>query len=168
MRKLALVAALAALSFTTAACGPDQAAAKPTKQTEAQKSAAAANSIVFTENAERDNIVKRVKLTSNPGQIGYIALTNMAGRPIAYYGVEGKITSSGKRLTAPWNTVRMDCGEFNCDREVTAPSDDGTWGSSDSYIYFWTTDGQYVQWSGDYIYSDQPFRLTEKPLIASE
>lgn len=166
MRKLAIVAALAAISLTTAAC--DEGPPKPVtaKQNEANKNQVAADSIVFTENAERDNIVKRIKLTSNPGQIGYVALTNMAGRPIAYYGVQGKITSSGKRLTAPWQGVRADCGEFSCDGFVDAPSDDGTWGSSDAYIYFWTTDGQYVQWSGEYIYSDQPFRLAEKPLIS--
>lgn len=166
MRKLTLAAALAAMTITLSACEPPPSKPVPAKQSEAAKNQAAADSIVFTDNAERDNILKRIQLTSNPGQIGYIALTNMAGRPVAYYGVKGKVTSSGKRLTAPWQAIRTDCGQHYCDGFVDAPSDDGTWGSSDAYIYFWTTDGQYVQWSGDYIYSDQPFRLTEAPLIS--
>lgn len=161
MRKLTMIAAalLASASITLAGCDPE--GATPVKEAEAQKNAAAANSIVFTDNAERDNIVARIKLTSNPGQIGYVALLNMGGRPIAYYGVKGKITSSGKRLTKPWEYSNRGANGFMVD----SPSDEGTYGSSDPYIYFWTTDGQYVQWSGEYFYSDQPFRLREAPLI---
>lgn len=114
------------------------------------------------QNAEQENIGRRLSLTMNPGQIGFIALFNQAGAPIAYYGVKGKITSSGKRLTAPvkeWNIYASNnvLGD--------APSDEGTWGSSDTYVYFWTVDGQYVQWNGPYLYSDKPFRLRTEPLV---
>ncbi len=165
MRKLTMIATalLASASLALTGCGEEQ--PKSAKSNEAAKAAAAANSRTFTENAEPDNIVKRIKLTSNPGQVGYIALLNMAGRPIAYYGVTGKVTSSGKRLTKPWEFARTDGGQYTIDTVVDGPSDEGTYGSSDPYIYFWTTGGQYVQWSGEYFYSDQPFRLREAPLI---
>jgi len=153
MRKLFIgIAAIAALALT--ACGPDE----PQKVTQSQKAAKAAESVTYSENAEIDNIKNRLELTSNPGALGFILLMNQAGQPIAYYGVKGKVTSSGKRLTKPFER------EFE-GRHVPAPSDEGTWGSSDPYVYFWTTSGQYIQWNGDYLYSDKPFRTRVEPLV---
>lgn len=139
----------------------------PTKISQAQKARAAAESIAFTENAEIDNIKKRLELTSNPGLTGFILLMNEAGQPIMYTGIVGKVTSSGKRLTAPVQKWKIDCGQ-SCWEEISdAPSDEGTWGHSDSYIYFWTTQGQYIQWNGKYLYSDKPFRTKVEPLVIS-
>ena len=99
-------------------------------------------------------------LTSKPGAIGFIVLMNEAGQPILYTNVKGKITSSGKRLTRPW----QDCPYVDCG-SVEGPSDEGTWGSSSPYIYFWDTNGVYHQWSGQYLYSDNPIRLRVAPLV---
>lgn len=129
-----------------------------TKHIEAGKAAQAAKSIQFTENAEIDNIKHRLELTSKPSAIGYVLLVNQMGQPIKYDTVKGKITSSGKRLTRPFD-YSTSYGV------ITSPSDEGTWGSSDSYIYYWTTSGQYVQWSGAYLYSDQPLRIEQPVLI---
>lgn len=125
-----------------------------TKNEEARKSQEAADSIKFSRNAERENIVKRLELTSNPSLTGFVVLLSEAGTPVAYHGIMGKITSSGKRLT---KTVDIN-------GHPTA-SDEGTFGSSDTYIYFWTTEGQYIQWNGKYLYSDKPIRLRQEPLI---
>lgn len=159
------IALISTVSLALAACGPVE-NQKSTKASEAEKSEAAANSIQFSENAERENIVARLKLTSNPGQIGYIALMSM-GRPVAYYGVKGKITSGSKRLTSPQEVRCLEVAEsVGCSQQmVESASDEGTYGSSNPYIFFWTTGGQYVQWNGEYVYSDQPFRLTTPPLI---
>ena len=79
-----------------------------------------------------------------------------------YTSVKGKITSGGKRLTRPDYVDLMDsCTD--CVRE--APSDEGTYGRSGEYVFFWTTNGQYVQWNGGYLYSDKPFRTNIKPLV---
>lgn len=131
-----------------------------TKKQESVKAAAAANSISFTENAEIENIKRRLILTAEVNKIGYIVLFNDAGQPIMYTTVKGKVTSGGKRLT------RED--------EVTgggvvrkSSSDEGTYGSSNPYIFFWDTRGQYHQWSGQYLYSDQPIRLRVEPLVVN-
>lgn len=155
---------IAALSLT--ACGPEN-TATPTsnKQSQSQKAAEAAGSISYTENAEIDNIKRRLELTSNPGQIGFILLLNEMGQPIMYSGVKGKITSSSKRLTSPIQYYDVDKGEWSGTELNQSPSDEGTWGSSDPYVYFWTTDGQYVQWNGKYLYSDKPFRTKVEPLV---
>lgn len=33
------------------------------------------------------------------------------------------------------------------------------------YIYFWTDSGQYVQWSGHYLYSNKQFNTRIEPLV---
>ena len=129
------------------------------KNTQADKAAAAANSITFTDNAEINNIKDRITLTSKPGLLGYVAIINKVGSVVMYTPVRGKITSGNKRLTKPWELHRTDCGPNYCVNTTEAPSDEGTYGSSNPYIYFWTPTGRYVQTSMEYIYSDQPLRL---------
>jgi len=160
MRKLILLAPLLCLAACKIPSPPPTA-----KNEQAEKAKLAADSITFSGNAEIENIQKRLELTSKPGAIGFILLLNEAGQPILYTSVTGKITSSTKRLTDPQQKVGIDCGQYCNETLGDAPSDDGTWGSSDPYIYFWTTGGQYMQWSGRYLYSDQPIRTRIEPLV---
>jgi len=136
------------------------------KNQQAEKAAAAAQSIKFDENAEIDNIKKRLELTADPGKYGFILLLNQAGQPILYEGVKGKVTSGGKRLTPPDRASSAWGGGQNTVTRAAA-SDEGTWGSSSAYIFYWNTDGVYRQWDGGYLYSDQPIRLRVEPLVIS-
>lgn len=165
MKRITL-AILAATSLTLAGCGqPSPTEPQPVKVDQAQKAAEAANSIQYSENAEIENIKRRLELTSNPGQIGFILLLNEMGQPIMYASVKGKVTSGAKRLTAPVQPWEVDKGEFGGTELNASPSDEGTWGSSGEYIFFWTVDGQYIQWNGKYMYSDKPFRTSIQPLV---
>jgi hypothetical protein len=167
MRYPAFIGAIAA-AVLLAACNGGGAAQPPVKNTQSQKAKEAANSIQFSENAEIDNIKKRLELTSQPGLLGFIVLLNEAGQPIMYEGVIGKVTSGGKRLTPTYQVVRnWDCGEWGCDKELPAPSDEGTFGSSGEYVFYWNTEGAYRQWSGKYLYSDKPLRLRVEPLVVT-
>lgn len=170
MKKLLLLA----LFFPVVGC-VDQTAGTPVKVTQSQKAAAAANTINFTENAEIDQIKSRLELTSSPSLLGYVVLMNEAGQPVLYTSVKGKLTSGGKRLTPPvqsWNHWKdgvsgMGKGGSESGALGPAPSDEGTWGSSSPYVYFWDTNGAYHQWNGKYLYSDNPIRLSVKPLVIS-
>ena len=155
MIAVAIIGIIAAIAIPALQAGSNPAA----KQTQSQKAKEAAESINFTENAEIDNIKARLKLTSNPGLTGFILLMNEAGQPIMYTGVKGKVTSGGKRLTAP------STHKYYESPNRPAPSDEGTWGSSNPYVYFWTATGQYIQWNGKYLYSDKPFRTKVAPLV---
>ena len=163
MKKI-LVIALAGLFLT--ACNEGGKSPTP-KSVQSQKAEAAANSITFSENAEIENIKKRLELTADPGLLGFVILLNETGQPVMHVGVKGKITSGGKRLTKTYEVKsNWDCGQaIECDHELPAPSDEGTHGSSGEYIFFWTTSGQYIQWNGKYLYSDKPFRLTVQPIV---
>lgn len=136
----------------------------PVSKTEqAKKAAEAANSIKFNENAEIDNIKRRLELTSNPGQLGFIILLNEMGQPVLYTSVKGKVTSGSKRLTAP-DRASSSWGGGNNTVVRASSSDEGTWGSSGEYIFFWTVNDEYIQWNGKYMYSDKPFRLKTEPI----
>lgn len=165
MRKIG-IALVATSALLLAACERN-APANPSKTTQAQKAAEAANSIQFSENAEIDNIKRRLELTSNPGQIGFVLLLNEMGKPVMYTSVKGKITSGNKRLTSPQEVRCLEVAEsVGCSQQmVEAPSDEGTYGSSNPYIFFWTADGQYIQWSGKYLYSDKPFRIEDPTIV---
>src|SRR5262245_6398230 len=114
------------------------------KVTQSQKAAQAAASISFTDNAEIENIKRRIELTAQPGLLGFILLMNEAGQPIMYEGVKGKITSGGKRLTPPDRASNGWGGGTNTVVR-NAASDEGTWGHSGEYIYYWNQNGEYRQ-----------------------
>jgi hypothetical protein len=153
--------ALAAASLTLLAGCPEE--SKSAKSIQAEKAQAAANSIEFTENAEIDNIKRRLELTSKPGLLGYIVLLNQSGQPVFYGAVKGKVTSGSKRLTKPDRAT----SDGTNGMLRAAPSDEGTFGSSGEYVFFWTTNDQYIQWNGGYLYSDKPIRLSVQPLVVS-
>jgi hypothetical protein len=154
-----------------AACEPMPPIQPSSKEQQEAKAQATAEAIRFDDNAEIENIGKRLKLTSEPGLLGYVLLFNDAGAPVYYTTVEGKITSSGKRLTKPYDyrvlcdPTRSGLAKSCSGEQVPSGSDEGTFGSSDPYVYFWTTSGAYIQWNGRYLYSDKPFRLTVEPLV---
>lgn len=147
-------------------CAPDT-TVPPNKARQAKKAEAALEDVDFSENAEIDNIQRRLDLTSSPGLLGYIVLFNGTGAPIKYTTVKGKVTSGNKRLSRPWSyeNVWPEYNDGSTYLLVEAPSDEGTYGSSNPYIYFWTQSGEYVQWSGDYLYSDKPIRLSIAPVV---
>lgn len=163
MRKTVLLLSAALLALPLAGCDEP---AQANKYQQADKAAEAAKSIKFEENAEIENIKHRLELTADPGKIGYIVLLNQAGQPILYEGVKGKVTSGSKRLTPPDRASSSWGGGQNTVTRA-APSDEGTWGSSSEYIFYWNSDGTYRQWAGGYLYSDQPIRLRVEPLVVN-
>lgn len=169
--------ALPAAAFFVIAAGGEGCAPKTPppapRQRTAQAEAAqrAAESVSFSANAEIENVRRRLEITSDPNLLGYIVLLNEAGQPILYEGVRGKVTSGGKRLT-PQNEVRTVSTLGNNGGQhsvvVAAPSDEGTHGSSNPYIFYWSTGGEYRQWTGHYLYSTQPIRLRVEPLVIGQ
>jgi hypothetical protein len=100
-----------------------------------------------------------------PGLQLYVIFLNDMGQPIDYFVTDGKCTSSGKRLTPDTAVVRGDRGSHYGYFAVPARSEDGTYGTSDEYIYCKTADGKYKQWNGDYYTSSAPIELVIKPLV---
>jgi len=156
------------LALGLTACIEEKAPEPNARQEQARISADAANNLRFNANAERENIINRHRLTADSTLLGYILLMNEAGQPIMYEGVRGKVTTSGSRLTAP-DVVNLRTSSVNNTVAVTrAPSDIGTYDTGSAvFIFYWNTDGTYRQWSGQYLYSTQPIRLRQEPLVVN-
>lgn len=159
------IALLGMAALTMAACDVQPAPAPTVRNQQANKAQEAANSLRFTENSEIDNIKHRLELTADPGKLGFILLMNAAGQPIMYEGVKGKVTSGAKRLTPPDKVEHFTNMNGQSWSVRQGPSDEGTFGTATPYIFYWNLSNTYRQWSGDYLYSDQPIRLKVEPLV---
>ena len=81
---------------------------------------------------------------------------------MAYYPVKGKVSSLNSYLSTPQQVIRWP--EKSADKFVVdSPDFDGTYGQNDDGIFFFTTSNAYVEWKGDYLWSDQPLQLTQQP-----
>jgi len=98
---------------------------------------------------ERENIVKRLKITNDANTLQWIYPMS-AGRVIGRFPVLGKITSGSKKLTP-------DMDVYNSNRPM--PDEMGAYGSSDGYVFWFDPAGRYHQHRGDYFLSPVPYKI---------
>lgn len=120
--------------------------------------------------SEQLNIMGRLEEDNKPGSIKHLYIISAySGQVLLYSTVKGKVTSSGKRLT-PVTVATSDaqyCGGIpvtiggrNCwTSEVL--QDDGTYGSSVEYIYWWDSKGVYHQ---QYIAGGMMVHISNQPI----
>ncbi len=77
--------------------------------------------------------------------------------------MDGKVSSRNSYLTPDSEYYEYSGGESRVKNEWLADVD-GTYGENDSGIFFFTPDGKYIEWTGDYLYSDIPFEV-EDPVV---
>jgi hypothetical protein len=107
---------------------------------------------------EQKNIEARLKADNTPGSLKHLYIISpYSGQTILYSTVKGKVTSGGKRLTP--NTVSTNDGQYvnsefggmrvgingSTYRTEEVLQDDGTYGSSCEYIYWFDQKGEYHQ-----------------------
>lgn len=105
---------------------------------------------------EQRQVGKRLKEDNEIGAIKHLyVISAMSGQVILYSTVDGKVTSGGKRLTP--KTTGSDGDSFSSDsatkvrignnmlwtKEVI--QDDGTYGDSMNYLFWWDVKGVYHQ-----------------------
>lgn len=102
--------------------------------------------------AEQRNIAERLKEDNKPGAIKHLyVISPFSGQTILYSTVKGKVTSGGKRLSP--TTVAVASGQYHATygydfqgKETgEVLQDDGTYGSSGEYLYWWDIRGAYHQ-----------------------
>lgn len=122
---------------------------------------------------EQRNIRDRLALDNKPGSIKHLyVISAYSGQVLIYSTVRGKITSSGKRL-APYTVVSENSSggttyggfkvQFPVGTQTTMEvlEDDGTYGSSVPYVYWWDTRGVYHQ---HYIEGGQIVHVSDQPI----
>lgn len=136
---------------------------------------------------ERYNLIRRAywvngqreKANTLPCEIekplGYIVLFTESGSTIGSFVVDGKVSSLNSFLS-PDSEVYETAGDYADDaveRNGTTDNDwladvDGSYGENDNGIFFFTTDGKYIEWTGTYLYSDILFIVDDPVLKVGE
>lgn len=98
--------------------------------------------------------------------LGYIVL--FAGNTtVGRFVVDGKVSSLNSFLS-PDYVEMLDQHTSSWGGNVTINTEladvDGSYGENDNGIFFFTPDGKYVEWTGEYLYSDIPFEV-EAPVV---
>jgi len=108
-------------------------------------------------NGQREKAVSLPCAIERP--LGYIVLFSDSGAIISNFVVDGKVSSLGSYLFSAYDS-------YNTDKEI--PGIDGAYGSNVAGIFFFTIDGKYIEWTGDFLYSDIPFEIDEPVLNINE
>ena len=119
---------------------------------------------------ERENLIRRLDLLNDENKIFYIYLVSY-GKVMAEYVAKGKISSVNSRLTTQEQIVKDPFANALDNRQgkvVESPDLDGSYGTNGDAIFFFTTDGAYVEWAGEYMVSDFPLKLTTPPELVRE
>ena len=119
---------------------------------------------------ERQNLIDRLELLNNQNKIFYVYLVSY-GKVMAEYTAKGKISSVNSKLTTQEQVIKspyFDSGNGaggNRGLVVESPDLDGSYGTNGDAVFFFTTEGAYVEWSGEYFVSDFPLSLSTPPVL---
>lgn len=121
---------------------------------------------------ERYNLIKRTywvngqreKANALPCQIvkplGYIVLFTESGSVVGSFVVDGKVSSLNSFLTP-------DSEEYSSSYSEWLPDVDGCYGENDNGIFFFDVQGNYIEWTGTYLYTDIPMTV-DNPVVNFE
>lgn len=101
--------------------------------------------------------------------LGYIVL--FAGNAtVGRFVVDGKVSSLNSFLSPDSEYYEQDYGTEGAsygDGNDWLADVDGSYGENDNGIFFFTPDGNYFEWTGEYLYSDIPFEISN-PIVNYE
>ena len=185
MKKVLLIMALVILCVVLVGCdlkAPTASGAK--NDVAAQKAIAdvlASNQPTPTDidySLERYNLIRRTYWVNGQREkanmlvcqiekpLGYIVL--FAGNTVVgRFIVDGKVSSLNSYLTPDSEYYELIYGGTSTYKNKWLADVDGTYGENDSGIFFFTPDGKYVEWTGEYLYSDIPF-VVDNPTVQYE
>ena len=95
--------------------------------------------------------------------LGYVVLMLEGVGVVGNYVIDGKVSSLNSFLTPDSEYYEYSAGETSKKNNWLADVD-GSYGENDNGIFFFTTDGKYIEWTGTYIYSDIPY-IVDDPII---
>lgn len=130
---------------------------------------------------ERYNLIRRTywvngqreKANALPCEVekplGYIVLFTDNGGIIGSFIVDGKVSSLNSFLTPDSEYYEKRSGAVSADSASNKwlADVDGSYGENDNGIFFFTTDGKYIEFTGTYLYSDIPFEV-DNPILKVE
>ena len=115
---------------------------------------------------EQHNVSARIDMDNQVGAIKHLYIISAySGQVLIYSTVRGKVTSSGKRLTPDrvdgTNSFTFVIGG-NAFYTNQVLGEDGTYGPSIEYLYWWDAKGAYHQ---QYITGGMILHISDQPLV---
>ena len=172
MKKCAVILMLVLLLVSLCSCAESGARQDVINTTELadrlQENQPTPNDIEYS--LERYNLIRRTywvngmreRAASLPCEVerplGYIVLFS-GNAAVGQFVVDGKVSSLNSFLTPDSEYYEKNNGYNRWLADV-----DGSYGENDIGIFFFTPDGKYIEWSGDYLYSDIPFTI-DAPIV---
>ena len=173
MKKCAVILILVLLLVSLCSCAESGARQDIMNTTELadrlQENQPTPNDIEYS--LERYNLIRRTywvngmreRAASLPCEVerplGYIVLFS-GNAAVGQFVVDGKVSSLNSFLTPDSEYCEKNS---SCNNRWLADVD-GSYGENDIGIFFFTPDGKYIEWSGDYLYSDIPFTI-DAPIV---
>lgn len=100
--------------------------------------------------------------------LGYIVLLTESGAVVGKFVVDGKVSSLNSFLTPDseyYEEIYSGSGGHYYNNWLADV--DGSYGTNDNGVFFFTPDGRYIEWTGTYLYSDIPFEVSA-PIVTYE
>ena len=169
MKRLKLMITLIIVAIATFSCNPLP-TPEPVSDSGVTKTVAKVQTDENGQTIEQKNILERYKRDNIPGSIKHLYIISAySGQVIIYSTVKGKVTSSGKRLTP--STVAAKEGEWSGGIPIMIGNskcytsevlqDDGTYGNSIEYLYWFDSKGVYHQ---QYVTGGMLVHISDQPL----
>jgi hypothetical protein len=126
---------------------------------------------------EQNNIISRLQTDNKPGSIKHLyVISPYSGQVILYSTVKGKVTSGNKRLSPSMASTYQSSGDFRIDLPNTRGQedfyytnevigDDGVYGSSSEYIFWYDVRGTFHQ---HFLTGGQIVHVAEAPLTVRD
>lgn len=96
--------------------------------------------------------------------LGYIVLFS-GNTTVGKFVVDGKVSSLNSFLSPDSQFYEISKGDSSITEYNEWLADvDGSYGENDNGIFFFTPNGNYIEWTGSYLYSDIPFEI-ESPVV---
>lgn len=155
----------------------DQGDINPTATTGVTKATADVQTRPDGMTVEQANVKRRIESDNKPGSVKFVyCISTFSGEVIFQSTAKGKVTSSGKRLS-PYSVASTD-GQYvgsehygeavriggNTRRTTEVLQDDGTYGSSIPYVFWWDVNDVYHQ---HYITGGQIFIVRDQPMTVN-
>lgn len=144
-KALSTIVTIAALSVSLTGCTDDRATERIKEQQEVTLKGGG---------LEKANLKEKLRREDDPNAVRYVYLMNF-GDIVGFYVIKGKVSSSGSQIAPEMEVDYHSYGNVVLDSK----QDDGTYGTGDPGIFFFTSDGTMVSTSVDYIESDAPLPI---------
>jgi len=133
---------------------------------------------VMESSLERQNLINRYEYLNDENNVHHVYLMD-EGQVVSYYVAQGKVSSVNSKLTNDKQIVRIEGADFDGRngaggatgpnyKTVESPQMDGSYGTNGAAIFFFTTSGDYVESSLDYVVSEEPRNINDQAILTEQ